>query len=1041
MILTDKKFKQLTLDSSDLIVYKTDGFTAYEPIDMDKLDRFLSSKLSNDKYIFKALQRLKKHMILNDGKNKVIYRKNKDTKRGRVYDSNSTHFLMSILKNTILEDGIIDLDIVNCQPVIYYNLMKRLGFDMSNSYVKYLIENRDGILKDIMNKYGLDRSQTKEIFIGIMYGMSKKRTIEDYGNVFDYEIGGIKFIDGFYNECHFFMDFIYKMDCKFVKDIKKAREYRKASVLSLLIQETENNILGIVLSYLINKGYIVNRECVLMFDGIMFKYLDCKEKLVNEINEYLMEKIGFEYLRFTTKELEVYGDDEIVFDKYSFIDELYRPFINDIKIHSLIDNEYLTQVIDIDELMKEKTIIIESGTGTGKTTLVNSIFEKDNNKKISITALMSLAEQHAKSLDVHTYLDIEDYYIDTNESVVCINSLMRYSNISNFKGYTVYIDEINSFIKNLIKNSLIKDRNKIFQLLMKMINECDRLILTDAKINDTIFKLILMRDDYYFIKNEYKKDVECVIINDEEKFINMIRERIERREHFLFPCDSKKKITELYLYFEKEGLFKGHEDKYVLITSESEIGFDRDFSFEGKTVFYSPSIKYGVDYNNKDNEQDVFTYIRGNSIDVEEIEQMMARTRHIKTSYIYFDGISNMNREYKNINHCLMEAGGMEEELNKDDLNAFKKIHYKLVDGDAYYLYHFKLIESYVEYRHDLLISNKKEILLRILKDKGYNISYEGEKKKLNRETKREMKENVLMNKEEGLELFIKNRLNDESCCLRGIDYRKTFDYIHELKLVDIDEIDMFKDLFMDENEYKKYQEIIGLMKLYKNTDAINGIVDNKKIDYKYMIGEENTYNDKSTGIYNKIYILNEICNEYNIDIFDNINKHIVNGKVEDELIDFDEKMMERIRNVFKVKRKDNRGYDKLKVKTPKRLYDLIGLIKKCIDTIDKDLIKTTGKIKKGMNLLTNSTVKFNIYEIDIEKINKYIRFKTYDFRDIINYYRNQDGYLDVLEEPFKDDILNSIYNHHKNDIYNKVDREVAERLYYDYVMKQENRD
>lgn len=81
--------------------------------------------------------------------------------------------------------------------------------------------------------------------------------------------------------------------------------------------------------------------------------------------------------------------------------------------------------------------------------------------------------------------DIED-----DNTVICINSILKYSNYKPefFNNYIVYIDEINTFTRHLTHNSLLSSKLKLIYItLIKMINNCHKLLLTEALISDNVF--------------------------------------------------------------------------------------------------------------------------------------------------------------------------------------------------------------------------------------------------------------------------------------------------------------------------------------------------------------------------------------------------------------------------------------------------------------------------------------------------------------------------------------------------------------------------
>lgn len=78
-----------------------------------------------------------------------------------------------------------------------------------------------------------------------------------------------------------------------------------------------------------------------------------------------------------------------------------------------------------------------------------------------------------------------------------------------FNNSVIYIDEINSFIENLVSNETIKNLKTIYHLLIKIIKTAYKVIVSDAVISDMVVEFLKYRDDrtkILFI-NEYKNIV------------------------------------------------------------------------------------------------------------------------------------------------------------------------------------------------------------------------------------------------------------------------------------------------------------------------------------------------------------------------------------------------------------------------------------------------------------------------------------------------------------------------------------------------------
>ena len=87
-------------------------------------------------------------------------------------------------------------------------------------------------------------------------------------------------------------------------------------------------------------------------------------------------------------------------------------------------------------------------------------------------------------------------------------------------------------------NSTITQTKRIYTILLRLIKNCNKLILADNIICDNVFLLIKNRNDgnYKFIVNEFQRfqDVEAVHINNENNFYELIQNNIKQNKPFSF---------------------------------------------------------------------------------------------------------------------------------------------------------------------------------------------------------------------------------------------------------------------------------------------------------------------------------------------------------------------------------------------------------------------------------------------------------------------------------------------------------------------------
>lgn len=427
----------------------------------------------------------------------------------------------------------------------------------------------------------------------------------------------------------------------------------------------------------------------------------------------------------------------------------YRPYT---PITNRIACEYIEiskQYLEIkDKHFNKKCVIIQSVTGTGKTTHVSSqvkrcMDEDPKLKVISIICLKTLISQHIKSFgekDInlvsyeHKALDI-----DNDNIIICINSLLDIRSITDnqLQDTIIYIDEINSFLECLTHNKLLDDYLKsIFCLLMRMIKNCRKVVVSDALISDNVFNFFHRIDprDMVYVKNNFLKyqGIKAIEVRDENLFFSRIEQETDSGKPFFFATDSCSIVTQ---YHDKLKETAKNPDDMILITSETKVKLtDPSKELEGKQTFTSPSTREGIDLTFK-NPMPVFIYINGNSIEPSGSYQQTTRVRNIHEVYYIatdkvnkplYSSLADVENRFKASVETSDKLLNMCTSIDNDD---------QLVINENTF---FKLF-CYNEWVKDIYNTNKRHHYKQILLNNGFSLSNVGEFKKLNEHAKEEM--------------------------------------------------------------------------------------------------------------------------------------------------------------------------------------------------------------------------------------------------------------------------------------------------------------
>jgi len=401
----------------------------------------------------------------------------------------------------------------------------------------------------------------------------------------------------------------------------------------------------------------------------------------------------------------------------------YKPTLENVIKPDIIINQNKLDVLNEDGTIKEnfinkydtenyKLIVIKSDTGTGKTTSVNNYFElleNTNDKLISITSRVSLAEAHYKLLqDKNKRVRIynKDKLCNFDNIIIQLDSIVSKLYKIDYKKYIVYLDEFSSILEYLHRSSTLdKSRLPVYKRFINILRSCKKVIMVDADIDDICLEWLTagISDNRLYIKNEFQnnKDVESEEITQYDDIIELMKKDL-LADGFCCACDSKNVAQDVYNLIIKE--FPDKKDDILLITDEYKGFIDMDAV---KCVIYSPKVIYGIDSTIKRN---VYAIYKEHTISPRAMYQQISRTRKIKKLFLYFhkktfnysfyNNLSDIEREINEIERYTSEMSFFEDE-DEGLKNLFKNTYKKYL------------------YNEDAFKTNKFCHCINILKEKG----------------------------------------------------------------------------------------------------------------------------------------------------------------------------------------------------------------------------------------------------------------------------------------------------------------------------------
>jgi hypothetical protein len=604
------------------------------------------------------------------------------------------------------------------------------------------------------------------------------------------------------------------------------------------------------------------------------------------------------------------------------------------------------------DFQENSTIIIESCTGTGKTTATAKYFKQLNDKQthlriLSLVNKISLADQHVNSfkeqnINMVSY-ESKEKNLYTDHLVVCINSIRILNDLPTevLKNKVVYIDEITSFLESLTHNdTLVNDVRTIFLTLAKIIKCAHKVIFSDALINDAIMHLLNWRTDkVFFVRNTFKKyhGIEAINVKNEDEFLDKLLTACKTERGFLFGCDSKSVITDYYNKCFSEAS-EMEQTKFILITADSKMKIeDANVEFKDKYVFYSPSITTGVDFSIGE-KQNVYIYVNGKSILSNSIYQQTTRTRNINKLYYYsnktkqkvnyssVEDVENYYTEILNVNSKALQDVCVQVDEN-DQQKVIKNTFFKLF--------------CYNEYVRDVYKSNIKIHFEQLLQQNGFVLSTMGEKKKLQKEVKGQMKELTTELQTDTFDSFVKANAVDKT----KAKYKPFMDRINILKLdsLDKDELLKYTDAIGNEKSFRSHLNFCRLLQ----SDAF--------LKSELEMKHENSYDiAQLTCTVNKILYIRKLEDAFNIGY---LNMDFV--RKDDTKIEFDNELWKMIKILFRTEKGKPKNLNEIKKLYLSMLKNITGVP---FIVASKINCKKDTNVGKYVHSLDEQVIKENVH-------------------------------------------------------------------------------
>jgi hypothetical protein len=247
-----------------------------------------------------------------------------------------------------------------------------------------------------------------------------------------------------------------------------------------------------------------------------------------------------------------------------------------------INNKYLNDNEKINKLINkfDKTLIVKSNMGTGKTEIVCDYIKLHEPKRIlwisTRQTYASNIHERLKNYNFINYLDDKDNFYKKNRIIVQLESLYYLNKNFEIEPFDlIVLDEIESILYHFDSSTIIGNSKNTFNLLYQLcINKHTKIIAMDADINLRSIEYIKSIDkNYKFIVNEYvSDDIFLNMTDNKDYFIGKIKESINKKEKCCIISLSTK------LLYQIEELLIKDNIKYIMHTRDTDDKFKKELS-------------------------------------------------------------------------------------------------------------------------------------------------------------------------------------------------------------------------------------------------------------------------------------------------------------------------------------------------------------------------------------------------------------------------------------------------------------------------------
>ena len=562
------------------------------------------------------------------------------------------------IRNYLLHDNkneplVVDFDIQNCHPVIYYQFLVKNGYPADKlELFKDYNDNR----KNWFDIYG---ENIKRYILCIING-AQQLSYHAPNNIL-LSNTDLKKLECLTQEIWNTQDWIQeKYNLEGLTEIKNFI-FKKNT-------EIETQIVNIGMEFADEFSNTENVTSIYAYDGFavhrrgVFKKTEQVDKFLELLNKKVFHETGYNCV-FVVKPLKVNPKLQDFLDNTHIDTPLTRAY--DIRLEN---GQFLSDVItqNIFEDFIEDILVLKSGMGDGKTALGMSCIQRLRAQGKKITTISILNRISLIDNLKHDYPFMYSYReegAETNRDihgvgksvVVCSESLYRLTEATKKQCDYLILDEIMSLLPQMICLDTHGKNLKINQhILLGLIKSVKKIIILDANISPEAIEFIKSVRGENNTKNSQVKQWSVAPrrprnICFKGSIITKMIDSLTQGNRLFVPCTTSIKNGEGVLR-QLQSQFPNKKMIYINAETKGEYSdLLRDTSLWAgyDVVMISPCISTGVSCVLKDAFDEVYCFFSPCSTNPLDASQQIGRVRYPTTNNIYIQIGQNKNNTYR----------------------------------------------------------------------------------------------------------------------------------------------------------------------------------------------------------------------------------------------------------------------------------------------------------------------------------------------------------------------------------------------------------